>query len=43
MIPERGRYHRETCRYVRDVGGAEVLSRSAATRQGYAPCGVCKP
>jgi len=43
VIPDRGRYHRDSCRYVRDVAGAEVLSKSAATRQGYAPCGVCKP
>ena len=43
VIPDRGRYHREQCRFVRDVAAAEVLSRSAATRQGYAPCGVCKP
>ena len=43
VIPDRGRYHRDSCRYVRNVAGAEVLSKSAATRQGYAPCGVCKP
>ena len=43
VIPERGKYHRGECRYVRDVDGAEVLSKSAATRQGYAACGVCRP
>lgn len=43
VIPDRGKYHRADCRYVRDVDGAEVLTKSAATRQGYAACGVCKP
>jgi hypothetical protein len=43
VIPDRGRFHRAECRYVRDVDDAEVLSKSAATRQGYAACGVCKP
>ncbi len=42
-IPDRGRYHRADCRYVRDVRGTEELSRTQATRQGYAACGVCKP
>ena len=43
VIPDRGKYHRAECRYVRGVDEAEVLSKSAATRQGYAACGVCKP
>ncbi len=43
VIPDRGRYHLDSCRYVRDVVSAQVLSKSAATRQGYVPCGVCKP
>ena len=43
VIPDRGKFHRAECRYVRDVDDAEVLSKSAATRQGYAACGVCKP
>jgi hypothetical protein len=43
VIPDRGKFHTSQCRYVRDVDGAEVLSKSAATRQGYTACGVCKP
>ncbi len=43
VIPDRGKFHQAECRYVRGVPGAEVLTRSAATRQGYAACGVCKP
>ena len=43
VIPDRGKYHRAECRYVRDVDEAEVLTKSAASRQGYAACGVCKP
>ncbi|MCW2614354.1 MAG: hypothetical protein JWN08_1348, partial [Frankiales bacterium] len=43
VIPDRGRFHRAECRYVRGVEGAEVLSKAAATRQGYDACGVCKP
>lgn len=43
VIPDRGKFHRAECRYVRDVPEAEVLTKSAATRQGYAACGVCRP
>jgi hypothetical protein len=43
VIPDRGKYHRAECRYVRGVDEAEVLSKTAAGRQGYAACGVCKP
>ena len=43
VIPDRGKFHKAECRYVRDVPEAEVLSKTAATRQGYAACGVCKP
>ena len=43
VIPDRGKFHRAECRYVRDVDGAEAMSKSAASRQGYAACGVCKP
>jgi hypothetical protein len=43
VIPDRGKFHTAECRYVRDVDEAEVLSKSAATRQGYTACGVCKP
>ena len=43
VIPDRGKYHRGECRFVRGVDGTEVLSKTAASRQGYAACGVCKP
>ena len=43
VIPDRGKFHTSECRYVRGVAGAQVLSRTAATRAGYDACGVCKP
>ena len=43
VIPDRGKYHKSECRYVRDVPEAEELSKAAARRQGYDACGVCKP
>lgn len=43
VIPDRGRYHRPDCRYVRGAAGAVELTRAQAGRQGFEPCGVCKP
>ena len=43
VIPDRGRFHRADCRYVRGVGGATTMSKTAASKQGYDACGVCKP
>lgn len=43
VIPDRGKFHRQQCRFVRDASGAEELTRAQATRQGYDACGVCKP
>jgi hypothetical protein len=43
VVPDRTKYHLAGCRFVRDVPGAQVLTRTAATGRGYAPCGVCKP
>ena len=43
VIPERGRFHRADCHYLRGVDGAEVMNRAAAAKQGYSACGVCKP
>jgi hypothetical protein len=43
VVPNRDRFHRPACRFVRDVAGATTLPRAAATRQDYVPCGVCKP
>lgn len=43
VIPSRGRYHRQGCRYVRGSSEAVEVSKALATRQGYEPCGVCRP
>ncbi len=43
VLPERGRFHRPDCRYVRDVEGGVQLTHRQATGRRYAPCGVCKP
>ncbi len=43
VIPDRGRFHRAECRYVRGVEDAVELTKATATRQGYEACGVCKP
>ncbi|MGH2747063.1 MAG: GlsB/YeaQ/YmgE family stress response membrane protein [Actinomycetota bacterium] len=41
-IPERKKFHRLDCRYAKSKGG-ERMSKSAARRRAYEPCGVCKP
>lgn len=43
VIPDRGRYHKATCRFVRDADDTEDLTRGQAEKQGYQACGVCKP
>jgi hypothetical protein len=43
VIPDRGKFHTETCRFVKDVAGTVTLAKTAAKRQGYTACGVCKP
>ncbi len=43
VIPDRGRFHRPDCRYVRGVEDALQVSRAQATKQGFDACGVCKP
>jgi hypothetical protein len=43
VIPERGRFHTSSCRFVRDALGTEELTRTQAAKQGYKACGVCKP
>ena len=43
VVPDRDRFHRPECRFVRDVAGATTLPKASASRQGYAACGVCKP
>ena len=41
VIPDRGKFHKADCRYVRGVRGALELTRAQAVKQGYEPCGVC--
>ncbi|HVE99572.1 MAG TPA: hypothetical protein VNA12_10390 [Mycobacteriales bacterium] len=43
VIPDRDKFHTESCRFVRDVPGTLTVVKATARRQGYAPCGVCKP
>ena len=43
VIPDRGKFHTPSCRYVRGAEGSLELTRAAATRQGYVACGVCNP
>jgi hypothetical protein len=42
VIPDRDKYHKDTCRYAKSPA-AMTLTKAAAKRQGYKPCGVCKP
>ncbi len=43
VVPDRERFHRPECRFVRGVAGATALPKASAARQGYVACGVCKP
>ncbi len=43
VIPDRGKFHTPSCRYVRAAEGALELTKAAATKQGYVACGVCNP
>ncbi len=42
VIPDRDKYHKETCRYAKNPA-AMTLPKASARRQGYKACGVCKP
>ena len=42
-IPERGTYHKETCRYVQGRTDTEKVKASTAKSRGFKACGVCKP
>lgn len=41
VMPDRDKFHRESCRFVRE--GALEVAKATARRQGYEACGVCKP
>jgi hypothetical protein len=43
VIPDRGKFHTETCRFVKDVPGTLTIAKATAKRQGYTACGICKP
>lgn len=43
VIPDRGKFHTGTCRFVKDVPGTLTIAKATAKRQGYTACGVCKP
>ena len=42
VIPDRDKYHKETCRYAKNPA-AMTMAKAAARRQGYKACGTCKP
>jgi hypothetical protein len=41
-IASTKKFHRPDCRYS-SSSGAEKMSKGEARKQGFAPCGVCKP
>ena len=43
IIPDRDKFHRADCRYVRDAGDAQLVTKAAASRGGFSACGLCKP
>jgi hypothetical protein len=43
IIPDRGRFHRSACRYVKNATDTRTRTRTQAVGEGYVPCGVCKP
>jgi len=42
VVPDRDKYHKETCRYAKNPA-AMTMTKAAARRQGYTACGTCKP
>jgi hypothetical protein len=43
VVSGRPRYHRSSCRWVRENPGVEQLERWEAAELGFTPCGVCRP
>jgi hypothetical protein len=41
-VSSSSRYHRPECRYA-SAKGAEAMTLAAARKEGYRPCGICKP
>ncbi|GAC1411555.1 MAG: hypothetical protein NVSMB57_06470 [Actinomycetota bacterium] len=42
VIPDRDKFHKDTCRYAKTAGKMS-MTKSEARREGYKACGVCKP
>ena len=42
IIPDRDKFHRADCRYVRDADDAQLVTKAAASRGGFSACGLCK-
>ena len=42
IIPDRDKYHKDSCRYAKNAA-AMTMTKASARREGYKPCGVCKP
>lgn len=42
VIPDRDKYHKDTCRYAKNAA-AMTMTKVAARREGYKPCATCKP
>jgi hypothetical protein len=42
VVPDRDKYHKESCRYANNPAAIE-LTKAQARRQGYEPCATCKP
>ncbi|MDQ6650213.1 MAG: hypothetical protein M3Z02_08870 [Actinomycetota bacterium] len=43
VIPDRSKFHRGDCRFVKGNADAVDVTRTVARRQGYEECGVCNP
>jgi hypothetical protein len=41
-VVSKKKFHRPDCRYAKSEG-AEEMTRAAARRRSFAPCGICKP
>jgi hypothetical protein len=42
VVPGRDKFHKESCRYAKGQV-TQTITKAAAKREGYSPCGVCKP
>ena len=42
VIPDRDKFHKETCRYAKNPA-AMTMTKASARRQGYKACATCKP